>query len=112
MSMNELQAEIGEWGDSNFGPEVDVVVLKNKLRGEVDELDLALASSGNTRSDAVEDEAADVAIYLLRLAYRLGFSLLFAVVRKMIVNRARKWPRDRSIPDVVPARLWCWPDPT
>jgi NTP pyrophosphatase (non-canonical NTP hydrolase) len=106
MILSELQAEIGKWGEDTFGAaQGDVVGLKLRLRQEMDELDIALAKSGNTATDDVGDEGADVGILLLGLFHQLKIDLGAAIARKMQINRARKWPRDRSIPDIVPARI-------
>lgn len=68
--------------------------------GEAD----AIMESG--RADDVEDELADVAIYLLRLADVLGVDLVAAVETKIARNRDR-FPAEtvRGRADIPPAPL-------
>lgn len=57
------------------------------VTGQEDEL-------GETRMTAVRHEMADVLVYLVSLADKLGVDLLQAVVEKMDLNRA-KYPADK-----------------
>lgn len=106
MDIKAIQSEVGKWGESTFKEaQKDIVGLKLKLRREMDELDIALALSDHHLTDSVEEEAADVAILLMGIAHQMKFDLGEAIDRKMQINRARVWPRDRSIPDIVPKRM-------
>lgn len=58
------------------------------LRGEVDELDEALGAGDTTH---IGQELADVTIYLLTLAEMHGLDLGEEVVKKMAVNKARRY---------------------
>jgi dCTP diphosphatase len=87
--------------------------LAMALSGEVGELveifqwltpDEAAAVMGSARASDVEDELADVAIYLLRLADVLGIDLLAATQRKLARNDDRFPAADvRGRADVPPA---------
>lgn len=48
-----------------------------------------------TRRDAISQELADVAVYVLELADNLGIDLLDAIDRKMALNEA-KYPVERA----------------
>lgn len=86
--------------------------LAMALAGEVGELleifqwltpEEASAIMGSARADDVEDELADVAIYLLRLADVLGIDLLAVARDKLERNRDRFPPSDvRGRADVPP----------
>jgi len=42
-------------------------------------------------ASGVEDELADVALYLLQLAHRLGIDLEAAILAKLNLNSSRRW---------------------
>jgi NTP pyrophosphatase (non-canonical NTP hydrolase) len=48
------------------------------------------------RPDQLPGELADVALYLLQLAYLTGTDLEQAVLDKLAVNYARAWPDDEA----------------
>jgi NTP pyrophosphatase (non-canonical NTP hydrolase) len=87
---HETSQSIAAWGEETFGPAANLRVLVSRARGELDELDAALASEPPA---AAISEAADVAILLHRLVHLLGDDLAAAVDHKMTINRARAWTR-------------------
>lgn len=89
----ETQWTVGRWGASTFGDDVTVKYLAERAHDEMLELLTALARDPDAQKEATQDEAADVAIFLLRLAAVSGFNLLAAVDRKMAVNRKRRWEK-------------------
>ncbi len=84
----ETSKTICEWGDAAFGKVAALSALVARARGELDELEQAIAE--NDRDEAGR-EAADVAILLHRLAALLGKDLAAEVDAKMAVNRRRQW---------------------
>jgi NTP pyrophosphatase (non-canonical NTP hydrolase) len=54
-----------------------------------------LDSSGTETRRAIEDEVADVLIFVLRFAERYRIDL-FAAVRRKLSENARRYPVDRS----------------
>lgn len=106
-TMDELQLEIEGWNVEVFGkgPARARPTLKHLLR-EVDELSLALSVKNYEVDDEVRHEAADVAILLLALCARLGFSLREAIDEKMKINGSREWgkPDDDGVIEHVERR--------
>ncbi len=45
---------------------------------------------------ALSEELADVALYLLQLAYLTGVDLEQAILDKLVYNYARKWPEEEA----------------
>lgn len=93
-TLDELQADIGDWARKTFPQATDTGTAMH-LQREVSEL-LALchvADFGPIGADInmIAEESADCLILLLNLANRIGFSLADAVTQKMQVNRARQW---------------------
>ena len=86
MGLQELQREIGAWGEATFGHSAQTLdSLLTHLLIEAAEL--------KTESDLsrLREEAADMFILLCSLAHAAGFSLEHAVAEKMTTNRARTW---------------------
>jgi NTP pyrophosphatase (non-canonical NTP hydrolase) len=48
------------------------------------------------RPDELASELADVALYLLQLAYLTGIDLEQAILHKLAVNYSRTWPEDEA----------------
>lgn len=99
-TLAELAAEIRRFVDARDWRQFhNPKNLALALTGEVGELaaelqwlspdEAAGIRDDPTRSDAVSDELADVAIYLLRLADELGVDLGRAVVDKLRANERR-----------------------
>lgn len=82
-SVRELQADIAQWADQ-LNPDRTALSLIAKMLEELGEL---IASE--RQDDPLE--LADVLILALDLAHIQGIDLADAVVRKMRVNRTRKW---------------------
>lgn len=47
------------------------------------------------KKDALEEELADVALYLLQLASVSGINLEEAILKKLDINAKRKWDNER-----------------
>lgn len=86
--MDELQLQIGKWGDATFGTEDDGSAIVAHLREEVSELTYALAEGPES---LIWNEVADCAILLLQLAHRRNFSLRLEVEHKHRINVKRRW---------------------
>ena len=84
----ETSKSICEWGDATFGKVTHLSALVARARGELDELDQAIAQGDQAEAGR---EAADVVILLHRLVALAGMDLAEQVDAKMAVNRARKW---------------------
>ena len=84
----ETSQSICEWGDATFGKVSNLSALVARARGELDELEQALAQ--NDQAEAGR-EAADVVILLHRLVALMDMDLGQQVDAKMTINRARKW---------------------
>lgn len=83
LSVRQLQAEIALWADQ-LNPDRTALSLIAKMLEELGEL---IASE--RQDDPLE--LADVLILALDLAYIQDIDLADAVMRKMSINRARKW---------------------
>jgi NTP pyrophosphatase (non-canonical NTP hydrolase) len=79
--MRQLQADIHQWANEVF-PDRTVASAMLKLYKELSEVI-------ENPNDATE--YADVAIILLDLAEMHGVDLEVAVIKKMAINRNRKW---------------------
>lgn len=90
--MIETQHSIAVWGGTTFG-DTTPKELANLAAAEMRELLTALEADPQCKREATHEEAADVAIFLMRLAAVSGFNLLAAVDRKMAVNRKRRWEK-------------------
>ena len=89
MTLDEMQAEIGAWGNETF-PQSTPDTIMAHFQEEAEELVLAayVAPDG---VGPYEEEAADCLLLLLHFAHRKGFSLFDAAMTKMAVNRQRQW---------------------
>lgn len=95
-SMDQLQAEVGEWANVTFGRANDPSAMRkvaNHLEDEVIELSaLRLERPLSTwECGHVQEEAADCALLLFHLAHLGEFSLEGAVRAKFERNKARQW---------------------
>lgn len=88
----ETQQTISVWGTATFG-ESTPTELGILASAEIVEL---LDALGAGHPADIEEEAADVAIFLMRLASVSGFNLLSAVNRKMAINRRRRWVKQED----------------
>jgi dCTP diphosphatase len=52
-------------------------------------------TKANAKKDAISEEIADVAIYLIELADNLGIDLIAAIRQKLTIN-AQKYPPDKA----------------
>lgn len=93
-------AEARDWAQFH-SPKNLVMALSGEV-GELNEIfqwmteaDSFKAASSEATADAVRDEIADVALYLIRLSDVLGIDLNEAVSRKLATNAA-KYPVDLS----------------
>jgi NTP pyrophosphatase (non-canonical NTP hydrolase) len=89
-TLDELQDEIGAWGDATFPKSTDQTVLAHFAEEANEFLAAASAMPHNPQYDETE-EAADVLRLLLHFAHKTGFSLSDAAERKMVKNRERTW---------------------
>lgn len=80
-TLDSVLSEVVAWQRTTF-PVGTLAGAVEHLRREAEEL------AGNPTS---ESELADVQILLAQVAARQGVSLVDAVIRKMLVNRARQW---------------------
>lgn len=86
VSLQQLQDEIGSWGDATFpNSTIDTVIAH--LAEEVTEF----FDDYRAGKDSQEEELADVLILMLHFAHKSFFSLAESVESKMAVNRARVW---------------------
>lgn len=91
--LSEFQKYVGKWNVSTF-PDSSTTGYINHIRQEVEELDaelklLVINPTQNIRN--VAEEAADIFILLLSLAYRLDFNLLVSAADKMRILQSRNW---------------------
>jgi len=84
----ELQTAISQWGDEAFGPVRDPIALVDRARLELTELADAVSAGEGAE---IGGEIADVVIILYRLADQFGLDLDAEVLRKLEINRARRW---------------------
>lgn len=103
MTQNDFQQIVGEWGESTF-PDSTLRSIMAHLREEIAELhdaverqafhdDIEERTTGAYRHEIAE-EAADVYLLVLHLAYRCGIDLQNAAVEKFAENRLRTWHDD------------------
>ena len=85
-SLDELQREIGEWGDATFPMSTIDSVMSHLSEEFVEFFD-----DWRNGRDEQEIEAADCLVLLMHYAHKNGFSLSDAVERKMSINRTRTW---------------------
>ncbi len=52
--------------------------------------------NGQADSDALSEELADVALYLLQLAYLTGIDLEQAILDKLAINYTRDWTKEEK----------------
>lgn len=85
----ETSATIAQWAETTFGPVDSLDVLARRAQQEILELREALAR--NASATEIAHEAADITIFLHRLAALVGHDLSTAVDEKMAINRQRRW---------------------
>jgi NTP pyrophosphatase (non-canonical NTP hydrolase) len=85
----ETSSTIAQWAETTFGPVDSLEVLVNRAQHEINELRDALAR--NASPAEIAHEAADITIFLHRLAALVGHDLSTAVDQKMSINRQRRW---------------------
>jgi NTP pyrophosphatase (non-canonical NTP hydrolase) len=91
-TLDQMQSEIGQWGDSVFPKRTSVSVAAH-FEEEAGEFMAALRSG---EREQAEEELADCFILLMQFAHVSGLRLSEVAERKMTVNRARTW---RSEPE-------------
>lgn len=81
------QKNIEQWAADKFGRRsaLETAIRGNKEMGEL------LTALHNGKNDLAVGEVADVAIFLLQVAERLGFDLMLEVQNKMNINAGRNW---------------------
>lgn len=89
-TLDELQDEIGVWGDATFPKSTPETVLAH-FREEVGEFVDVAPTMPDYPGYGEAAEAADVFLLLLQFAHKKGFSLHEATEHKMAINRARTW---------------------
>ncbi len=94
--IHETQKTIGQWGSETFGV-ATVPEIASRVVCEAGELMRVAAKAvhpddfSDAQRAALADEAADVAIFLKRIAHICGFNLDQEVDVKMGINRKRVW---------------------
>lgn len=91
--MHELKCEVAEWANQ-IAPDrkpQDTVV---KLVSETSEL---LDAILNKEAEDVRQEIGDVLILLTDIGDMYGIDIVNAALRKMEVNRARKWVNENGV---------------
>ncbi len=101
MNLSELQSEVQDWCDYNFGDERGLQISKDPLIGCMEELgELAhsvLKQSQGIRGTAEEHEAAgqdsvgDLVIYLASFCARRGWNIADCVGNAWDVVKQRNW---------------------
>lgn len=91
-TLNELQDEIGKWGEATFPRSTPGTILAH-LQEEIVELVDAWNELRDGETGDIE-EAADCFLLLLHYCHRRGGSLFDAMAAKMAVNRSRTWKTD------------------
>ena len=77
-------------------------VMRNKIEKGFNTTDVALEelseafSKYNRNQDGVAEEFADVAIFLLGMCEILGYDLESELVRKIEINKNRKYKKEKS----------------
>lgn len=85
--MRWTQQKIEQWAADKFGrrSSLETAVRGNKEMGEL------LMALHNGKNDIAVGEVADVGIFLLQVAERLGVSLHDEIQKKMDINAGRNW---------------------
>jgi len=86
--LDDLQRMIGTWANTALPEPHLVSAAAHKARDEAHEL---VAAAANGFIHDIAEETADVAIALLTIAHRAGFSLKDAIRKKHAVNLTRRW---------------------
>ncbi|MBU0704843.1 MAG: nucleotide pyrophosphohydrolase [Chloroflexi bacterium] len=88
--MNSFVAAMGWYGDDSPLPQTarNIAISLSLEAAEVLE---HFQWSKEADSDALAEELADVALYLLQLAYLTGIDLEQAILDKLAVNYSRNW---------------------
>ena len=86
--------EVSEWARETFGPvePIRAVVRANEEMAEL--LKAACCATSEADLEKMAEEAADVVIVLCHLAGALHIDLGWAIEKKMVTNRLRKWRVD------------------
>ncbi len=92
----ETQGTISQWGYATFGETTTREMAKLAADEMMKELLPAIEADPKAQFYSTQEEAADVAIFLMRLAAVSGFNLQAAVNRKMAINRQRKWVKQED----------------
>lgn len=98
LSLRDMQALIGAWGDETF-PDATPSTVFAHLQDEVTELERSLlfrATMLGRPQTQIPDELADVSILTMQLAHRLGIDLATAVEEKHARNLTRTWVKDEE----------------
>lgn len=97
MTLQELQAKIGEWHRGAF-PDATIEEVLDKCDEELNELRSELEfvefKPDRMREIVIAEEMADLQIALLALSAKYGIDLAAAVDEKHAVNLTREWRRD------------------
>lgn len=95
--MIETQGSIHQWSRETFGECDDLGLFAARINEEMAELvrvccrNRDVSVIGEQRRVEFAGEAADLVIMLCSLGEIVGFDLLEAINRKMVLNRARSW---------------------
>lgn len=93
-----LQETIGTWAEATFPDQTDLSIVRHlaeefgELAGTVNRAKLL----GGVQIADIADDCADIAILVLALAHRCGFSLADAIQAKHAVNTERTWTFDAA----------------
>jgi NTP pyrophosphatase (non-canonical NTP hydrolase) len=91
--VSETQQSISQWADETFGPVKNPITSITRINKEVAEILHEMAAHPNYFP---EEELADIAIVLYRVATVAGVDLHACIDEKMKINRNRRWRLDGS----------------
>ena len=85
------QSQVLAFAEDRFGVNSALAIA---VRGNKEMSELLSALSNNTVSNYdIAMECADIVIFMMQIAEKMGYDLLFLVDTKMDINENRKWER-------------------
>ena len=86
------QQKVLKFSEDRFGEQsaMDIAVRGNKEMSEL----LSSLCNGLVSNKDVAFECADIVIFMMQIAEKVGYDLLETVDEKMDINEGRKWKRN------------------
>lgn len=99
MDLHQLQREVGEWAEKNFGkqiptrPFLGVVEEVGELSHALLKKDQGIRGTAEEHDAGICDAVGDIMIYLADFCYRSGISLAGSVNKAWLEVRDRDWKK-------------------